>query len=92
MTLEPSPQDRRTAAAMALALLRWHLLDFAVVRATVTLPDGSTARPVGYTPRFRFVVFERAGGERGRIARKPFLRGLWRRGAVHIHNFDEVTR
>lgn len=92
MTFEPSPQDRRTAAAMSLALLRWHLLDFPTVQATFTAPNGERVRPVGYTPRFRFVVLERPDGSRDRIARLPFLENLWHRGAVHFHNFDEVTR
>jgi hypothetical protein len=91
VTLEPSPQDRRTAAAMALALLRWHLFDFGVVDVTVDIA-GARCRVTGYTPRYRFVRFTWPDGTPDRFSRIDFMRDLWQRGAVHFHNFDEVTR
>jgi hypothetical protein len=59
VTLEPSPQDRRTAAAIAVALQRWNDREPGAVVDTVNGPVTID----GYSPGFRRVYFH--FGERG---------------------------
>lgn len=90
MTFEPSPQDRRTARAMALSLQRWHLLDLARVGLVFEHPDGNHVAALRWSPCYRWVHFARPDGQPGCLRRADFHAAL-RGGLLHFKNFPEVT-
>lgn len=73
MTLEPSPQDRRTASAMAIALSRWHARD---PGAVLWRPDGDRWTLTGYSPKARNAHFTDTTGQRRWLRRATFNRWL----------------